>query len=97
GNTDTCIADVTIEDMPPMVMCMDITVSLDENGMVVITPDDVDGVSDDCSMPIREVTPDTFNCSHIGENIVILTATDNFGNTASCSAIVTVEDNLAPE
>ncbi|HLF64408.1 MAG TPA: T9SS type A sorting domain-containing protein [Saprospiraceae bacterium] len=97
GLADTCTAIVTIEEMPPMVMCMDVTVYLDEMGMVNITPDDVDGVTDDCSMPIREVDPDSFDCSDVGPNVVILTATDDSGNTATCSAIVTVVDSIAPE
>ena len=36
-NTSTCMANVTIEDnVPPMAMCQDVTVSLDENGEATI-------------------------------------------------------------
>lgn len=96
GLSDTCTATVTVEDMPPMVECMDVTVYLDENGEVTITPDDVDGVYDDCSVPDREVNPDSFNCEDVGPNIVVLLATDDSGNTATCSAVVTVLDTIPP-
>ncbi len=97
GNSDTCTATVTVNEMPPMVMCMDATLYLDEHGIVVVTPDDVDSVSDDCSMPTRMVVPDSLDCSNLGPNIVTLIATDDSGNTASCTATVTVLDTIAPE
>jgi len=38
----------------------------------------------------------TFNCTNVGANTVTLTGTDASGNTSSCSATVTVIDNMAP-
>ncbi|HZV44860.1 MAG TPA: T9SS type A sorting domain-containing protein, partial [Saprospiraceae bacterium] len=35
-------------------------------------------------------------CSNLGPNIVILTVTDDNGNTATCTAIITVIDNIPP-
>jgi hypothetical protein len=40
---------------------------------------------------------DTFDCSNIGDNTVTATVTDSNGNTASCSAIVTVLPNSGAE
>ena len=40
---------------------------------------------------------DTFDCSNVGNNTVILTVTDINGNENSCSAIVTVYDFLEPQ
>jgi hypothetical protein len=40
---------------------------------------------------------DTFDCSNIGDNTVVLTVTDVNGNDSTCTAIVTVEDNTNPE
>ena len=37
-----------------------------------------------------------FTCAEVGDNTVTLTVTDNNGNTNTCPAIVTVEDNIAP-
>ena len=37
-----------------------------------------------------------FTCDDLGENVVTLSVTDPCGNTGTCTAIVTVEDNIAP-
>ncbi|GHC56745.1 HYR domain-containing protein [Ulvibacter litoralis] len=100
GNVSTCIAVVTVEDITaPVVVCQDITVQLDPTtGTVTILGADVDGGSTDvCGIASYDLDIDTFDCSNIGDNPVILTVTDSNGNTATCSAIVTVEDNTMPE
>ncbi|GHC64426.1 HYR domain-containing protein [Ulvibacter litoralis] len=98
GNVSTCIAVVTVEDVTmPNVACMDITVQLDATGTVTITPMDVDGGStDSCGIVSSVLDIDTFDCSNIGPNNVVLTITDASGNSASCTAVVTVEDNIVP-
>lgn len=99
GNMSTCIAVVTVEDVTaPVAVCMDITVELDINGMVTITGADVDGGSNDaCGIGSLSVSPDSFTCTDVGDNPVVLTVTDANGNTATCTAIVTVEDNIPPD
>ncbi|WP_160172976.1 HYR domain-containing protein [Altibacter lentus] len=99
GNTSTCTAVVTVEDVTaPDVMCMDITVQLDAAGTVTIAGTDVDaGSTDACGIASYDLDIDTFDCSHVGDNTVTLTVTDVNGNTASCTAIVTVEDVTAPD
>ncbi|MDX1407556.1 MAG: HYR domain-containing protein, partial [Saprospiraceae bacterium] len=97
GNADTCEATVTVQENPPTVECMDATVYLDENGEVTITADDVDAAMDDCGVVSRVVDPDMFDCTDVGPNLVTLTATDNDGNTATCTATVTVIDSIPPE
>ncbi|GGG43988.1 HYR domain-containing protein [Bizionia arctica] len=98
GNTNTCTATVTVEDnVLPTVVCQDITVQLDATGNATITAADIDnGSSDPCGSASLNLDTTSFNCSDIGGNTVTLTITDNNGNTASCSATVTVEDNVAP-
>ena len=99
GNVSSCTAVVTVEDVtPPVAVCQDITVQLDVNGMATITGADVDGGSTDaCGVASLSVSPDTFDCSNVGDNVVTLTVTDVNGNTSTCTAIVTVEDNIAPD
>jgi hypothetical protein len=99
GNVSTCIAVVTVEDVtPPVAVCMDITVELDENGTVTITGLDINGGSTDaCGIASYDLDIDTFDCDDVGENTVVLTVTDVNGNTSTCTATVTVEDNTAPE
>ena len=99
GNSSTCTALVTVEDnIAPDVQCQPVTVQLDENGTGGITPAAVDGGSSDaCGLDILSLNIAIFDCSNIGDNAVLLTATDVNGNSSSCTATVTVEDNVAPE
>ncbi|MDT0554382.1 HYR domain-containing protein [Patiriisocius hiemis] len=98
GNVNTCTAVVTVEDTTaPLAICQNITVQLDANGMVSIVPSDVDGGSSDaCGIDTLTVDIDTFDCSNVGANDVVLTVTDVNGNSSTCTATVTVEDTIAP-
>ena len=42
------------------------------------------------------VSANSFDCSNLGQNPVVLTATDRSGNSDSCTAVVTVEDTIPP-
>ncbi len=99
GNESTCVAIVTVEDVTaPEVFCQDITIELDGDGMATITGLDMDaGSSDACGIASYELSMDSFDCNYVGDNTVTLYVTDVNGNMSSCTAIVTVEDNIAPE
>jgi len=98
GNSSSCTAIVTVEDtVAPTAMCQNITVQLDVNGLATITANDLDGGSSDtCGIGLLAIDMDTFDCTDIGSNNVTLTATDQNGNSSQCTAIVTVEDTVAP-
>ncbi len=98
GNVSTCTSTVTVEDnVPPISQCQDITVQLDGSGMVTITEADIDaGSSDACGIASLIATPDSFTCSDLGANTVTLTVTDVNGNVSTCTATVTIEDNIPP-
>ena len=98
GNSDSCTATITIEDsIIPTIICQDLIVQLDVNGVGTITPQEVDnGSSDNCGIDNYSLDINNFGCDDIGANTVNLTVTDAGGNTASCSSIITVEDNIAP-
>src|SRR5690606_28298047 len=51
------------------------------------------GSSDNCGIPVLSLNITTFNCTNLGANEVILTATDGAGNKNSCTATVTVADD----
>ena len=99
GNVSTCEATVTVVDeAAPVVTCQDITVQLLHDGTASIEPEDVDdGSWDNCGIDTMVVVPDAFDCSDVGENLVVLTITDVNGNVNLCQATVTVEDNVAPD
>ena len=79
-------ADVT----PPVAICKPATITL-VNGAATITAADVNnGSHDECGPVTIAASKTSFDCSTIGTNTVKLTVTDGAGNTATCSAIVTV-------
>ncbi|NOR86785.1 MAG: HYR domain-containing protein, partial [Bacteroidales bacterium] len=97
GNTDFCIATVTVSDIDsPVALCQDITVELDASGAATIVAEDLDdGSTDNCSMNFS-ASQTSFDCSDIGDVTVTLTVTDDGSNTDFCIATVTVEDNIDP-
>ncbi|WP_123912660.1 immunoglobulin-like domain-containing protein [Hanstruepera neustonica] len=94
GNSDTCSFSVTVNDAEvPNVVCQAASLQLDPvTGLATLLPSDVDnGTTDNCSFTLS-LSQDTFDCSHIGNNTVTLTATDANGNVSSCDASVTITD-----
>ncbi len=99
GNSASCSASVTVLDnTPPTAGCQNLTLQLDANGNTGTSPNSIEsGSSDNCGTVITQnLTPNSFDCNDIGANTVTLTVRDNHGNTASCTATVTVEDNIVP-
>ena len=82
---------------PPVAVCEDVTLSLDASGQATLTADQVDGGSfdPDGDQIFLSIDRTVFTCADIGENTVTLTVDDG-QETASCEAIVTLEDNSAP-
>jgi len=98
GNVTTHIQTLTIVDTTaPIAICQDLTIVLDTEGMQSITPMDVDnGSNDNCAPALAlALTLDNmdFDCNDLGENTVTLTVADPCLNTATCTAVVTVEEN----
>ena len=98
GNVSTDDAVVTVQDVtPPVVIVKDITVQLDANGQVAFSVNDIDdGSYDVCGILQTNMAQTPLTCAHVGENEITLVVTDINGNTASATAIVTVEDHVAP-
>ncbi|MBN8684899.1 MAG: HYR domain-containing protein [Chitinophagales bacterium] len=97
GNTAQCTAIITLRDLiVPVAKCKNATVNLAANGTLTLNPALLNnGSTDNCSLTFM-ATPATFNCSNIGNNTVTLRATDTGGNSATCTAILTVSDLSAP-
>ncbi len=100
GNQSTCTAKVTVEDnVSPAASCQDVTVQLDANGNGILTQADVDNNSTDaCGIADLALDLTSFSCTDVGnENIVTtLAVKDVNGNQSTCTAKVTVEDNVPP-
>ena len=81
----------------PVALCQSITVDLDNTGNVSILASQIDnGSSDNIGIDTITVTPNSFTCAEVGANTVTLTVTDAAGNSDTCTATVTVEDNINP-
>ena len=99
GNEAICKTDVTIqENVKPVALCKDVTVSLDFAGKASIQASMLDnGSTDNCGGMLSFAGSQTnFECADLGEVPVILTVTDPSGNTDNCAAIVTVIDDMNP-
>ena len=99
GNTKTCTATVTVVDnTPPTVTCKNHTAALNSSGTTTFTPSHFyQAGNDNCgTVNLVSVVPGAFGCANIGSHSVTLTVNDGHGNTKTCSATVTVVDNIAP-
>ncbi|NRA52480.1 MAG: hypothetical protein HRU12_25405, partial [Phaeodactylibacter sp.] len=97
GNSNSCTATVSVQDtIMPIALCQDVTVQLDEDGVGILTAMEVDAGSADVCLDTLLLSETTFGCGNVGTNTVVLSAIDPAGNTATCSATITVEDNVPP-
>ena len=96
GNTATCTQIVTVVDNEnPVITCPSaITINTDLGQCTSSTSIGVATATDNCGIPI--VSNDAPTAFPIGDTTVTWTATDNAGNTATCTQIVTVVDNENP-
>jgi gliding motility-associated-like protein len=92
GNTSTATQLVNIVDnILPTINVNDLTVVINDNGSTTITFSDVDnGTTDNCGIASMTLSQYTFDCSNIGDNTVTVTVTDNNGNVATTSVLITV-------
>jgi hypothetical protein len=90
-NSSSVLVEI-IDTLPPSMVCRNITVSVGSSCQAMITPGDIDnGSYDACNLSLS-IDRDLFTCEDIGSDImVMLTASDAFGNVAQCEAMVTVE------
>jgi gliding motility-associated-like protein len=98
GNTSTASQTVTVIDqVAPVALTQNITAALSNEGTVTISASQIDnGSFDNCGGVTLSVAPNTFGCSQIGTNEVVLTVTDASGNSSTATATVTIVDTTAP-
>ncbi|MCP4121247.1 MAG: T9SS type A sorting domain-containing protein [Bacteroidetes bacterium] len=95
GNTDSCNANVLVEDnILPVAKCMDVTIQIGTGGSAILLAGDIDnGSYDNCSINSMTVDSSTFTCADTGSYLVTLTVFDVGGNNEQCQSNVTVLDD----
>ena len=98
GNSTFCNMQIVVVDTKaPTPICLEIAVSLDLDGTVMITPEMINnGSYDNCTETqnlTMEVSPNLFTCDELGDQVVLLTVIDEEGNSSYCETVVSVQDN----
>jgi hypothetical protein len=98
GLTNQASFTITVVDTtPPSILAQNLIIALDANGQSNITVGMVNtGTSDNCGIATLALSRTNFNCTHVGANNVIFTATDVHGNISQATVVVTVVDNFPP-
>jgi hypothetical protein len=98
NNVTTCTSTVTVEDnTAPIAVCQNLTLQLDVTGNASTTAAAVNnGSSDNCAIANLVLSQTAFTCGDVGNNAVTLTLTDVNSNVSTCTATITVQDNIAP-
>ena len=81
----------------PSIAAQNTTLALGTSGAVSVGLQNLGAsVSDNCTVASVIVEPASFNCEHIGEQEVTITAADEAGNISSTTILVTIIDDIAP-
>src|SRR5690606_30605184 len=94
-----CSAIVHVMDtIRPLVLCNNVTITLNNNGQISIGAQDVDaGSTDNCEIDTMFLDKYDFTCADVGEAVdVTLTVVDVNGNANSHTAAVAVADYIPP-
>jgi len=103
GNMDTCNQIIIIDDtIAPTASCNNLTIYVPQSGMITIPTANLNNNStDNCTDSLTFSTnfPLVFGCNDAIAMIpinVILTVTDECGNSSTCTSIITVLDTIKP-
>lgn len=104
ANQATAEANVIVEDhTDPVAVCYEaadnIILDLNDRGEYVVQVSDLDkGSYDNCAIAYIDIDEDyqVLDCSPLGALSIPITIYDNSGNHSTCTAEVTVEDNVPP-
>jgi|GEM_PF-1089515 len=96
--SNSATATVTVVDtISPVVNTQSLIMYLDANGQTSITTSMINsGSTDACGIASFSLDITSFDCSDLGNNTVVLTATDVNGNSATNTAVVEVRDTITP-
>ena len=103
GNSSTKTVSVTVQDKqaPNPACVINIAVPIGASGSVTLNPASFNAASYDNCTPANQLqlslNPSVIDCSQVGQTVtVVLTVTDNSGNSSTCLTFVEVQDNVTP-
>lgn len=101
GNAGNCTFPLNIVDaIAPSAVCQDVTVQLDAGGNATVSGADINQASSDNCTSLSNLalvsSPSNFDCNDVGTTTAVLSVADQAGNTDSCTASITIEDNITP-
>jgi len=98
GNSESNTCTVTILDtIKPVLQAQSVNVYLNGTGKGSLSPSQVNnGSTDNCSIAQFALAKTQFDCSNLGSNSVLFTATDASGNSRSAQVQIQVQDTLRP-
>ncbi|MCF8254839.1 MAG: T9SS type A sorting domain-containing protein, partial [Bacteroidia bacterium] len=82
---------------PNVFVNNNLSIYLDANGTVNLTPAEIDGGStDNCSIALMSLSKSSFNGSNLGSNVITFTVTDQSNNFRTVNVTVFVRDTMVP-
>lgn len=104
-NKPTQTFDLVPDQTAPVVQCKPVTVTLNQWGTGSILPDEALNAATSYDLPLTgtgavksvSVYPNAFSCDDITGATTLLTIEDGNCNQATCTSVVTVIDDSAPE
>jgi len=101
GNSTPVTYNTRIDNTPPTLVCRTGTVLLDGNGNYTLQAADVFNAGssfDNCpgALTVTNISPASVSCNQVNQTIpVVVTVQDGCGNTATCTAMITVQESTA--
>ncbi len=98
-NSDTCSVNIQVIDtILPVAICKPAVIFLEASGAepYILKPEEINnGSYDFCGIATLEVSPNEFTCASLDEEVmVILTVTDDAGNSSTCETTVLVRTRV---
>src|SRR5690606_29966044 len=99
GNFYICQSNITILDQDaPVAVCQpSFSVSLQQSGIYNVPTAFTQANSyDNCTAVSVTANPSQLDCSDVGPNIITYPVTDTYGNSASCTTVITIQETTPP-
>lgn len=98
GNSNSTVIEISLMDtIPPTLEVQDVTLALDDNGMAVLSVDDVVlSSSDNCGVTPPTLSETQFECTDEMINEVTVTVVDYNGNVTEEIVSVSILDEIPP-